>query len=210
MLDTMIAKGEIKPMIVVTPTYYSYEPDGSFEKERDQIRLFQEELAGTLIPSLETKYHTFLTEGTKEAIEKSRMHRALSGFSMGGGTTWYGFTKNIKNIGWFIPLSGDSWEIELRGGQTQPEKTAEFLANVVKDAGFTAKDFYLFPATGKGDIAYPNLTPQVEAMRKYPDIFVETDGNPNGNFHYLVEEEGVHCYPDVLWYLHEILPKVFK
>lgn len=210
MLDVMIAKGEIKPLILVTPTYYSYDRDGSFDFEGEQTKRFQEELTNTLIPALETKYHTFLENGSPEAISKSRMHRGISGFSMGGCTTWFAFTKNLKNIGWFVPLSGDSWEVELRGGQTQPEKTAELLVKVVKDAGYTAKDFYLFPCTGEGDIAYPNLTPQVEAMRKYPDIFVETDGNPEGNFHYLTEPERVHCYPDVSWFLYKTLPRLFK
>lgn len=210
MLDHMIAAGEIKPLIVVTPTYYSADKTGEMEFERSQIRVFQDELRSTLIPQLEGKYNTYLTDANEAGIAASRMHRGISGFSMGGGCTWYAFGRNLKYIGYFVPLSGDCWELEMRGGNTRPAETAEYLAGVVKESGMTSKDFYLFPATGEGDIAHPNLTPQVAEMRKYPDIFVETDDDPNGNFHYILTKDGVHCYADVCEYLHMILPKLFK
>ena len=49
-----------------------------------------------------------------------------------------------------------------------------------------AEDFRIFAATGTEDIAYPNLTPQIEAMQKLDDVFRFSEDFGQGNLHYLL------------------------
>lgn len=209
MLDTMIHEGMIEPLLMVFPSFYTEAQrevgvlDREFES--DQTLKFQDELRENLIPAVEGHYHTYAEGVTDAAIEASRDHRALSGFSMGGCVTWYGFTHNLDIIKWFVPLSGDCWELEVTGGKTRPKETALFLKETVENFGFTPEDFFLYPITGTEDIAYPNLTPQVEAMREYPDMFIEGQ-----NFHYEVADGEPHSYEAVINYVYHVLPKLFK
>ena len=215
-LDYAFSEKEAEPFIVVFPTYYKrgakadQKPEEGFAYGNEQIRFFQKELREDLIPAVESAFRTF-AEGivTPEGLRASRKHRAFSGFSMGGGTTWYAFTDNLDVIADFAPLSGDCWAVEMRGGQTKPQETVQYMIGRIKEAGFTKADYRIFAATGTEDIAYPNLTPMVEEMKKFPEYFEFSDDLSTGNFHYLVEEGYEHSYPRVAEYLYNFLPYLF-
>jgi endo-1,4-beta-xylanase len=51
---------------------------------------------------------------------------------------------------------------------------------------------------------------QINAMRKYPDTFIEDEDLAKGNFHYLLAEGEVHAYEAVYSYLYNILPYLFQ
>ena len=53
------------------------------------------------------------------------------------------------------------------------------------------------------DIAFPNLDPQMQAMKAIPDVYPK-------NVKYTVMKGGVHDYPDMRRYLYNCLPKLFK
>ncbi|MFW6035339.1 MAG: sugar-binding protein [Halothermotrichaceae bacterium] len=199
MIDNMIAQGDIEPLIVVTPTFYG----GSNDTEH-----FPEELINKVIPLVETKYSTYADSINKEGLKASREHRAFGGFSMGSVTTWYTYIDCLDYFKYFMPLSGDCWVLGQKAGSEKPEETAKYLANVAKKAGYTPDDFYIFSATGRQDIAYPNLKPQIDAMKKL-DSFIYSSDTDKGNFYFLVSEEGTHAWNWVNQYIYNILPDLF-
>ena len=199
-LDNMIARGEIEPLIVVTPTFYGGKND---------TQLFPEELVDCIIPLVETKYNTYAASGSKEDLKASRAHRAFGGFSMGSVTTWYTYIYCLDYFKYFIPLSGDCWV--LGGpGSSDPKAVAEYLAKVAKDAGYTPRDYFIFAATGDLDIAYPNMKPQIDAMKELTDSFIYSSDTSKGNFYFMLCGGGTHAWYWVNQYIYNILPDLFK
>lgn len=200
-LDNMIANGDIEPLIVVTPT---------FNGGKNDTALFHEELMNDVVPLVETKYSTFVGSGDLADLKATREHRAFGGFSMGSVTTWYTYINCLDYFKYFIPLSGDCWAIAQTAGESKAMETAEYLAQVAKDAGYGPKDYYLFCATGDLDIAYPNMLPQMEALKQLTDSFIYS-GNPSkGNFYFMVSEGGTHAWNWVNQYIYGILPDLFN
>ena len=199
-IDNMIAKGDIEPLIVVTPSFYGGKGD---------VALFHEELVNDIIPLAETEYHTYAESGSLEDIKASREHRAFGGFSMGSVTTWHTFAEALDYVKYYMPLSGDSWAIEDSGGGSKPQETAEYLANVVRNSEYTPEDFYIFSATGNQDIAYPNLKPQVDEMRKLSDVFIYSSDTNKGNFYFIDADGGVHSWYWQNQFIYNILPDLF-
>ena len=214
MLDYMFDEGQVEPFIVVFPSYYKEKigrvgpPDR--EVERGHVLFFQKELIEDLIPVVEKSFNTYAEDTTKDALKASRGHRGFGGFSMGAATTWFVFTNNMDYFSYFVPLSGDSWELEAQGGLLQTEKTAKVLHDLVIQSGYGVEEFFIFTATGTEDIAYGALNAQVNAMRQHPDTFVEAKELNEGNFHYLFVPGEVHEYEAVNNYLYHILPYLFQ
>lgn len=201
-LDNMIAAGDIEPLIVVTPTFYGGKGD---------VALFHEELIRDILPLVETKYNTHAGSATPAELKASRAHRAFGGFSMGSVTTWHLFAKGgLDYFKYFMPLSGDSWAMGERGGGIQPEETAAFLARIAEQSGYAPDEFYIFSATGTQDIAYPNLKPQIEAMKRHADVFRYSSNPEKGNFYFLEGEGGTHTWYWQNQFIYNILPDLFK
>lgn len=200
-LDNMMAKGDIEPFIVVTPTFYGGKNDTA---------LFHEELINNIVPLVETKYNTYAKSASLDDLKASRSHRAFGGFSMGSVTTWYTFIHNLDYFKYYLPLSGDSWVLGQGGGASKAKETAEYLAKVAKDAGYKPQDYYIFSATGNLDIAYPNLKPQIEAMKQLTDSFIYSSDTKKGNFYFIVGDGGTHAWNWVNQYIYDILPDLFQ
>ncbi len=216
-LDRSIAAGECEPLIVVFPSFYTRgarrpvpgQVDEQFE--HGSVLTFQrEELTERLIPAVEGTVRSYAEGTSPEALKKARKHRGFGGFSMGGVNTWYAFSLHLDYFSVFLPLSGDSWAIEVKGGSQQPEKTAALLCDSVRGSGLSPEDFAVYAATGTGDIAYPNLTPQIEAMKARTDVFRYSEDLAAGNLHYLVGEGLVHEYGAVCRYVYNFLPYLFR
>ncbi len=199
-LDHMIANGDIEPLIVVTPTFNGGKKD---------VSLFHEELLGKIIPTVETQFNTYAKSGSLADLKASRAHRAIGGFSQGSVTTWFAYINALDYFKHFIPLSGDSWVIEPRGGGLKPKETAEYLANVARKSGYKPLDYYIFSATGDLDIAYANLKPQVDAMKQLTDAFIYSSNPSKGNFYFLEAEGGTHAWGWQNQYIYNILPDLF-
>lgn len=199
-IDNMIANGDIEPLIVVTPSFYGGKNDTA---------LFHEELMNDIVPIIETKYHSYAASAKKEDLKASRAHRAFGGFSMGSVTTWYVYIHCLDYFKYYLPLSGDCWALGRTTGNTKSREIAEYLAEVPKTGGYTPKDYYIFAATGDQDIAYPNLKPQIDAMKELTDSFIYSSNTAKGNFYFIVAEGGTHAWNWVNQYIYGILPDLF-
>ncbi len=201
-IDNMIAKGNIAPVIVVTPSFY---------KGNNDVAGFPEELSKTLIPLVETKYNTYLKSKSTDDMKASRGHRAFGGFSMGSVCTWYTFINCLDYIKYYMPYSGDCWALGSTAGGSKPTETAAYLQNVVKKTAYKAPhDFKLFCATGSDDIAYPNMKPQMDAMKKLTDTFIYSSDIKNGNFYFMVANGGTHAWNWINQYIYNVLPDLFQ
>ena len=204
-IDNMIEKGNIEPLIVVTPSFYSNSGDAVKDTST-----FNKELINYVVPLVETKYNTYAASGSLNDLKASRDHRAFGGFSMGSVTTWYTFINCLDYFKYYMPLSGDCWVLGQGAGGSKPVETAQYLAEVAKNSGYKPEDYYLFCSTGAKDIAYPNLKPQVDAMIELKDNFIYSADINKGNFYFIVAPDGTHAWNWVDQYIYDILPDLFK
>ena len=208
MLDYSFEEDKVNPFIVVFPGFYKEDKKrtGPVDPpaERAHVLLFQDELVSDLIPAVESQVRSY-ADGyiTPDTLIATREHRAITGFSMGGVTTWFAFLKHMDHFATFLPLSGDCWEVEPRGGFSKPEETAKAVYDAVQQFGYTSKDFRILAATGDKDIAFDALDAQIQAMRQYSDVFTEE------NLQYLLAPDMYHTYEAVCTYLYNLIPDIF-
>lgn len=189
MIDHMILSGELRPLIIVAPTYYPPGTKGNgIAYSGEAVREFGPVLLKTILPIVDGKYRT--------AAE--RESRAIGGFSMGAVATWFVLMAGTDSFHWYMPLSGDCWICGERGGGLHPKQTAALLETALKGCRFA-----IHVLTGDGDIAFPNVDPQVKAMKKIRDVFGKT-------LKYSVLPGGVHDYPDIRRYIYNALPGFFS
>lgn len=202
-LDVSFAEGRCQPFITVFPGFYHHEPirTGRVDEaaERGHVLRFQQELRNDLIPAVDSGF----------ATDASRNRRAIGGFSMGGVTTWFAFLNNLDLFSVFMPLSGDCWQFGGLGGGKETEKTVRYLHDHTLEQGYGQRDFRIFAGTGYEDIAYPNLTPQIEGMKKAEDLFRYSENLDEGNLHYTVMEDAPHMYEKVYQHIYHFAPALF-
>lgn len=202
-MDAAFSEDGVKPFLIVFPSFYDRAPvrTGRVDEavEREAVLHFQDQLRNDLIPTIDKLYST----------NKSRQGRAVGGFSMGGVTTWFAFLHNLDLIATFMPLSGDCWQFGGLGGGKETKRTVKYLYESVERQGYGKDDFRIFAATGSTDIAYPNLTPQIEEMKKYPDIFEFSEDLREGNLHYVVMANAPHMYEEVYQHVYNFAPYLF-
>ncbi|MBR4510644.1 MAG: carbohydrate binding domain-containing protein [Ruminococcus sp.] len=188
MLDNMIANGDIEPMIVVTPTFNKApSADGVWEEMRKSI-----------IPYVEGKYSTYANGNTSvDGLRASRYHRAYGGFSMGGGSTWANFNNNLDIIAYFMPLSGHCWD------------GAGKVLGSARNSGFKQDEYFVLAATGTKDLAYDNMVPMINELKKNTDVFTYTSDFSQGNLYFLEAPGNVHWWPQVRHYIYDGLPYFF-
>lgn len=189
MIDHMIISGELKPLIIVAPTYYQPGKKGcGIAYSGEAVRDFGPVLLNTILPIVDGKYRTIA----------DRYARGIGGFSMGAVATWFVLMAGTEKFHWFMPLSGDCWICGERGGGFHPQQTADLLETALK-----GKKYYLHVLTGDQDIAFPNVDPQIQAMKKDSHAFSKT-------MKYSVLSGGVHDYPDIRRYIYNALPEFFR
>ena len=193
LLDHMIMNGELEPLIVVTPT---------FNGNGSEAGNFYQELRASVIPFVEGKYSTYAESTDEAGMKASRMHRAYGGFSMGSVSTWAVFQNDLDIVGYFMPLSGDHWQGE--GAYSK----AKSLADAVDKFGFRTDQYFIFAATGSADMAYPNVNPQIDEMKKMKQ-FVYTSDFSQGNFYFMVAQGKEHWWGHVRNYIYDALPYFF-
>ena len=203
-IDNAIQDGKIKPLIIVLPTYNNTSNDdsGNYSLALKLTNQFHNELVNDLIPAAESRYSTYAANTSKEGLKESRDHRGFGGFSMGSVSTWAVLVNSLDIVGYFMPLSGDNWEAE--GGYNK----AKSVADAVDKSGLNKDEYFIFAATGSDDIAYPNMNPQIEEMKKM-DQFVYTSDFSKGNFYYLVADGKTHWWGYVRHYIYDALPYFF-
>lgn len=206
-LDHAIENGEIEPLIVVTPTFYSPDDrDSSVSNAAKLTSEFHVEFINDLMPAVESHYRTYAQTSDEEGLKESRWHRAFGGFSMGSVTTWYQFVNSLDYVAYFMPLSGDCWEFGNQGGASYPEKTADFLNDFVEKE---SNKFFIYAMTGSEDIAYNAMNKQITAMQEM-EQFVFGLPEQGGNIKFDVLEGGTHDYTYYRNYIYTILPYFFN
>lgn len=151
LLDTMIAAGDIDPLIVVTPTWYTEE-----DCLQDPDRLtyaFAEELRRDLIPAVESHYASWAASPREEDLEASREHWAFAGLSRGAATLFRSaLEKNLDLFAWYGAFSGSflDWE-EWRSGAQSAELADYPIA-------------YLYMTSGSFDFCLPNQCADYETL----------------------------------------------
>ena len=106
MVDNLIYYGEIKPLIIVTPSWYT-ENDCADDLEL-LTYAFKDELRNDLMPYVESRWTTYSDKQvTAEAFVSSRDHRAFAGLSRGSSTTFHSaFNKCLDYFSYFGAFSG--------------------------------------------------------------------------------------------------------
>ena len=129
-LENMVAQGLCKPVILVTPTWYSPETAYTTQEEYNAdpnpdgwTAAFGAELRNDLIPAVEAKYSTYAGGDTSpEKLIATREHRAFCGVSRGSMTVMKsGLMQNLDYIAYFGNFSGVWTEVsELKAALTDP------------------------------------------------------------------------------------------
>ena len=209
-IDHLIENGEMRPMLIVTPTFYTEKNHNiNVNVSWDAVREFPDELVNYLMPAVESNYSTYAKTADAEGFKESREHRAFSGFSIGSVTTWLVFEQCLPYFHDFIPISCDSWTMGQYGGLSQSEQTAEALANAVTAQGYTSEDFFIYAVTGSDDFAKPMMSAQINAMKELEMFRFTKTSRESGNLNYLVKEGGTHELRYVQMYLYNILPDLW-
>lgn len=179
-IDNAIQDGNIKPLIIVLPTYNNTsENDSSDYSLAIQLtNQFHNELVNDLIPAVESKYSTYAKDTTPQGLKESRDHRGFGGFSMGSVNTWNTFRYCLDYFRYFMPMSG-SYTTD-----------GEYMADLVRQQGYSSQDFFIFAASGTDDFAYSAFKAQIMAMANNSEgMFKLAKNESEGNMSFL-EREG--------------------
>lgn len=189
-------------MIIVCPTYNNTSDQDSADYEL-AIQLtdnYHNELINDLLPAVEDKYSTFADDTSPSGLLASRDHRGFGGFSMGSVTTWHTFQYCLDYFRYFMPMSGN---LTLDGN---------FMDDIVKNSGWTSKDFFIYAMSGTDDFAYSAFAYQLAAMLSVIDgNFIEANKEADGNLAFRVQEGGTHTaeyasqyiYNGLCWFWNE-------
>lgn len=179
-IDNAIQDGNIKPLIIVLPTYNNTsENDSSDYSLAIQLtNQFHNELVNDLIPAVESKYSTYAKDTTPQGLKESRDHRGFGGFSMGSVNTWNTFRYCLDYFRYFMPMSGNY------------TTDGEYMADLVRQQGYSSQDFFIFAASGTDDFAYSAFKAQIMAMANNSGgMFKLAKNESEGNMSFL-EKEG--------------------
>ena len=179
-IDNAIQDGNIKPLIIVLPTYNNTSDNDSsdYSLAIQLTNQFHNELVNDLIPAVESKYSTYAKDTTPQGLKESRDHRGFGGFSMGSVNTWNTFRYCLDYFRYFMPMSG-SYTTD-----------GEYMADLVRQQGYSSQDFFIFAASGTDDFAYSAFKAQIMAMANNSGgMFKLAKNESEGNMSFL-EREG--------------------
>ena len=185
-IDNAIENGEIRPIIIVCPTYNNESNEDSADYTLAYYTLtvnYHNELANDLIPAVESKYSTYAKSTSKEDIINSREHRAFGGFSMGSVTTWYTFINNLDSFKYFITSSG----------AVEPD----LIDSSVQKQGYTKNDFFMMSFTGTEDFAGSGFTSLINYLKS------TNSGNfDDNNLNFKIKEGYSHDHTAFMTYMY--------
>ena len=192
MLDNLIDRGDIEPLIVVCVTFDAENKPQTFTRSTEELLVFHNDLRDNLIPYIEGKYSTY----------NSCEHRAFGGFSLGAVTTWHQFIYCLDLVKYFLPMSGDCWIMGTYGGRYYPEETTRYLEDVVSKGNWRNDDFYIWEGIGTSDPIFTQTDNQIQAMMKTKTFTAM-------NLHYGILQDGRHDLMACECYMYHALQKFF-
>jgi len=201
-MDALFATGEIEPCIIVSTTYYFDVTKDVEERKRTGLvpagdgsdpntkPNFYKEVIEDIIPAVETKYNTYLTNPSKEGIKATRDHRAFSGYSRGSATTWKIFYHNFEYFRWYAPMSCHTTALHTIREAIPKEEVIEYLRKPLRE--HPDLPFFIYASNG-----YPN---DIQAMTEQMKYITKTDG-----FSYGKDPKANNIYFSVSDYYHSDL-----
>ena len=201
LFDNLIEKGDIQPLIIVSPSFYHEGSDQDFGSSVTAFRAFHNEFENDLMPAVEGTYHTYAASFSDEDLKASRDHRAFGGFSLGSVTTWLQFCHDYDCIHYFLPMSGSSWYYGTYG-DFQIKRNVDFIEQLVEENDLDERGYFIYHAVGTNDavksqtydMADEMLTREVFTPDHY--VFYQKDG-------------GRHDFNAVQEFLYNALPLFF-
>jgi len=201
LLDNLIEKGDIPPIIVVSASFYNESSTRDFSSSITEFRAFHNEFEKDMMPAVEEKYHTFAKSASDEDLRASRDHRAFGGFSLGSVTTWLQFCYDYDYIHYFLPMSGSCWYYGTYG-DFQIEKNVDFIEQLVKDNDLDDRGYFIYHAVGTND-AVKNQSLDMADELLGRDIFTPD------HYVFYQKDGGYHDFNAVTEYLYNALPLFF-
>lgn len=200
--DNMIEKGDIEPMIIVSPTFYH----AGMNKDDHAasivaLRGFQNEFENDLMPAVEGVVNTYAKSTSKKALKASRDHRAFGGFSFGSVTTWLQFCYNYDYIRYYMPMSGSCWYYGTYGDY-QTKNNVDFLENLVKTQKLDKRGYFIYFATGTYDFE------KMQSVDQMTEMLSRKTFNQNHLMCYQ-KDGGYHDYDSVMEFIYNGLPFFF-
>lgn len=202
MLDNMIERGEIEPVIVVSATFYNENSGHDFSSSVSEFREFHKDFENHLMPSVESRYRTYAKSASEADLKASRDHRAFGGFSLGSVTTWLEFCHDSDYIRYFLPMSGSSWYYGGYG-DFQIKKNVDFIENLVKTQELDNRGYFIYHAVGTNDaVKYQSEEMAKEMLSR--KIF--------SSEHYVFYQKtgGIHDFVATQEFVFNALPMFFK
>ncbi len=218
MIDLLFESGEIEPCIMVSITYYvdpwgkdaerrsTYGWVASFDGSSPEIKgNYYKELVEDIIPTVETRYNTYLTDPSKEGVKVTRDHRAFSGYSRGAMNTWRIFHYDLEYFRWFAPMSCSVRGSKQFGEVITKEEVLDYLTEPVK--AHPELPFFIYASNGgKKDLV--ELTEQMKYIPHDPCFSYGSD--PAKNNLYFSLSDYYHTDYLVPYYYWNSLKVIFK
>ena len=203
LLDNMIQKKIIEPLILVSATFDAENKPQDFGLSVKELRVFHKDFRENLIYAVETKYNTYANRSKNiQDYINSREHRAFGGFSLGSVTTWHQFIFNHDLIKYYLPMSGSCWYF---GGFADyyPVETCDYFEKMIKENSLDKKGYFIYATTGLYDGIKHQMDVQMEEMLKRKKIFTID------KVVYFYKFDGYHDLKAVEEYLYNALPFFF-
>jgi enterochelin esterase-like enzyme len=192
-LDNLLAKRAIAPFLVVMPLGYGgaavngdgmgIQPPGAGGARGDPT-LYERDLVEDIVPMVDARFRTMA----------DRKHRAIAGFSMGGGQAARFGLRHLETFSRIGVMSAG-----LGGGGTAGAPDADPLAPLAADPAKANRSIdLLWIACGKEDAAMKGAAALDQALTKA------------GITHTFLETEGAHHWRVWRRYLRDLAPLLFK
>jgi enterochelin esterase-like enzyme len=190
-LDNLLAQKAIQPFLIVMPLGYggaSVNGDGTGIPPNGDVRgeaaLYERDLLEDIIPMIDKTFRTVA----------DRKHRAIVGFSMGGGQAGRFGLSHLETFSQIGIMSAG-----MAGGGAGGGSSSDLLAPLAADPAKTNKLIdLLWIACGKEDAALKGAATLHQALEKA------------GIEHTFLETEGAHHWRVWRRYLRDLAPLLFK
>ncbi len=180
-LDNLIAQGKAKPMIVAMPygNMMTGTPNPSSAEAADMYQRFSNEMIDDIIPYVESNFRT----------KPDRDHRAIAGFSRGGGQSLFTAMLNFDRFAWIGSYSA----------YLTPEVIESRLGSFIEQPDQTNKKLHLlWLGVGREDFLF-------EPAQKFDAFLTEKK-----IVHQSLTTDGGHTWMNARHYLTETLQLFFQ
>lgn len=208
-LDNLIIKGKIKPVIAVCANFYNKSrSDTDITELSNLYQSYSSEVRKCLIPAIESVYSTYAESVSDEDIVASRGHRGFGGYSMGAAITWNIFINNLDCFYYYMPNCGGLQNPYVPHLSTN---LGERLNNAVESMGYTTDDYFIYSAVGTLDITYNSTKCLITNLYKdYDKNFIFTqDNTKNGNITFKRSLFKLHSFDNAITNFYNALPALF-